>query len=72
MSKNTVNVKVFKDGKNLVISNDRKAVWNIPLWGSGRASLLLASLVGATVAEFFDELDYSRECFKFTCTLKKL
>lgn len=72
MSKNTVNVKVFKDDKNLVISNDRNAIWNITLLGSGSASYLLASMVGATVAEFFDDLDNTKECFEFTLTLKKL
>lgn len=72
MCKKTVRVKVFKDKKNLVISNDRNFIWDIPLVGSGNASHLLASMVGTSVANFFDILDETNECFEFTCTLKKL
>lgn len=72
MSKHIVNVKVFKDKKNLVITNDRNAIWNIPLINSSSVSYFLASMVGSSVADFFDILDNTNQCFEFTFTLEKL
>lgn len=72
MYEKKVNVKVLKVASRLVITNDRNAVWDIPISDSSRISHFLSSMVGTSVAEFFNGMDKNEDTIIFSLTLKKL